>query len=64
MTESQSISLAQIGKLAAITTLSLGLNYLIQKALKPKGKARKTTRVDRSQANIPRTSSMADILND
>ena len=64
MTESQSISLVQIGKLAAITTLSLGLNYLIQRALKPKGKPRKTKRIDRSQADIPRTSSMADILND
>ena len=55
MTESQSISLAQVGKLAALASLSLALNYLIQKALKPKGDPRKTFRVDRSQADIPRS---------
>lgn len=64
MTESQSISLAQLGKIAAITTLSLGLNYLIQRALKPKSKPRRSKRVDPSQASLHRACSMADIIND
>lgn len=63
MTESQSISLAQLGKLAAITSLSLALNYFIHKMLNSKTNSR-DRRLDRSQPNIPRTESVSDILND
>lgn len=64
MTESQSISFAQLGRLAAIASLSLALNHIIQKALNPKKKAKRIHRVDNSQGGLARCESMIDIIND
>lgn len=64
MSDSKQLSLSILPKLAVIATLSYGLNYLIQRMLKPKPAPRRMRRLNTTMPEFPRSDSYNDILND
>lgn len=58
------LSLSAIPKLAAIATVSYGLNYLIHRLLKPKVTTKPVRRIQSSGRNLARSDSFNEIMND